>query len=72
MDFLNHLISILPAPSAPVVATIALVAEFAMRLIPSEKPLGLIHGAAALVRGAGTLLGKLADLSDAVFPQKLS
>lgn len=50
-------------------ATIAVVLEFAFRLIPSEKPLSILHVVGKMSRAVGQILVKIADLSDKILPQ---
>jgi hypothetical protein len=52
-------------------ATIAIVLEFAFRMIPSDKPIGLLHILAKSAKGIGSVLIKFAELSDKILPQKL-
>lgn len=51
--------------------SIALVLEFLFRVIPSEKPLSILHLVAKGCRGVALVLGKVADVLDKVLPQKL-
>lgn len=49
--------------------TIALVLDFAFRMIPSKKPLSILH---IIAKGAGMLgqvLVKFAELADKILPQ---
>lgn len=48
------------------------VIESLVRLIPSERPLSLLHAAAALFHGLGDLAATVASGLDAVVPQKLA
>jgi hypothetical protein len=51
--------------------TIAVVLDFAFRMFPSEKPVGVLHMIAKAAKGIGNVLIKFAELSDKVLPQKL-
>jgi hypothetical protein len=53
-------------------ATVAVVLEFVLRLVKSEKPLSILHFAASLVAKLAQILGKIAQISDKVLPQKLN
>jgi hypothetical protein len=51
--------------------TIAMVLEFAFRMIPSKKPLSLFHVIAGVSKLLGDFLLKLAKVLDKVLPQKV-
>lgn len=51
--------------------TIALVLDFAFRMIPSKKPLSVLHLVAKGAGMVGHILVKFAELSDKVLPQKV-
>jgi hypothetical protein len=51
--------------------SIALVLEFAFRLIPSQKPLSILYVAASALKKIGELCIKVGQLLDKVLPQKL-
>lgn len=62
----------LEALSNPMVAAgVAFVVDFILKKLPSEKPLGVIHSIAGILRMAAGGLLKLAELSDKVFPQTI-
>lgn len=71
MEFLNHLVAVIPDGSAPWIASVAVALEFALRLIPSSKPLSVLHVVGGAVRVMGSLFVKVADLLDKILPQKL-
>ena len=50
--------------SPSILAGIGMAIELACRLAQTEKPMGILHGIAAILR-------KLAELSDAVLPQRI-
>lgn len=72
MDALNHFISMIPSPTSAAIGTIAIVVEFALRLIPSQKPLSILHAIGAGARLIGQALEKIADLSDKILPQNVT
>ena len=71
MEFLNHLVSVIPDGSAPWIASVAVAIEFALRLIHSTKPLSILHLVGGGARVVGSLFVKVADLLDKILPQKL-
>lgn len=52
-------------------ATIAIILEFAFRMIPSEKPKSLLYVIAYFCNKAGDLLSKIGSFLDKVIGQKL-
>jgi hypothetical protein len=52
-------------------ATIAIVLEFAFRLIPSEKPKSIIYLIASAAKSLGGILIKAGELLDKVLPQTI-
>lgn len=72
MEFLNHISDVLSkAMSAPVLASIAIGIEFAMRMIKTDKPMSIAYAVAGAVKTAGDILTKCGQLMDKVLPQKL-
>jgi hypothetical protein len=51
--------------------TIAMVLEFSFRMIPSKKPLSLLHVIAGVSKKLGELLLKIAKVLDLILPQKV-
>jgi len=51
--------------------TVAIVLDFVFRMIPSKKPLGVLHMIASGAKLLGQALLKLAALLDKVLPQKI-
>jgi len=51
--------------------TVAIVLDFVFRMIPSKKPLGVLHMIASSAKLLGQALLKLAALLDKVLPQKI-
>lgn len=72
MEVLNQILAHIPAADAPILSTIAIVLEFALRLIPSAKPLSIMHLVGRCIRLAGAICLKAADLLDKVLPQKIA
>lgn len=52
-------------------ATIAVVLEFAFRLIPSKKPLGILQVVGQVAKAAGEALVKIGNLLNKVLPQNI-
>lgn len=50
---------------------IAVVLEFALRFIKSEKPLSILYVVAGMLKMVGNLFAKLGDFMDKVLPQKI-
>lgn len=60
MEKILEMLSVSPS----VISGIAVAIELACRLAQTEKPMGIIHGIALILR-------KLADLSDSILPQRI-
>lgn len=71
MEILEAVLAFLGSINGAAVATIAIVLEFAFRMIKSEKPLGILHAVAAIIKKLAAVLTKIAELSDKVLPQKV-
>lgn len=52
-------------------ATIAVVVEFVLRLIPSKQPLSIAHLVGDIVKKCGSIFVLLGSLLDKVLPQKV-
>lgn len=52
-------------------AIIAMVLEFSLRLIPSEKPLSILYIVAKVAKISGDILSKFGELLDKILPQNL-
>ena len=63
-DVMNALLSV-----EGMSATIAVVLEFVLRLLPTKKPLSIAHVVAAVVKGLAKILTKIAEILDSVLPQ---
>jgi hypothetical protein len=51
--------------------TIAIVMEFVFRLVPSKKPLSILHMIAKGAGLVGKVLVKFAEVADSILPQKI-
>jgi hypothetical protein len=51
--------------------TIAIVLDFAFRLIPSDKPKSVVYLAAEVIKKSGEFLVKLGQILDKVLGQKI-
>ena len=51
--------------------TVAIVLDFAFRMIPTKKPLSVLHAVAKGAELLGKILIKFAELSNKVLPQKI-
>jgi len=71
MEFLDQVLALLSGINGAAIATIAIVLDFAFRLIKSPKPLGVIHFVAGVVKQLAAVLTKIAEISDKVLPQKV-
>lgn len=70
MEFLNSVMEFLVGHEG-MVATLAVVVEFVLRLVPSEKPKSIVYLVAGFIKAAGAVLSKIGELLDQVLPQKL-
>lgn len=70
MEFLDKILAFIASAQGASV-TIAIVLEFAFRMIKTEKPLSVLHVASSFIKKSAEILGKVADLLDKVLPQKL-
>lgn len=52
-------------------AVLAIVLEFALRLIPSDKPRSILLVVAKVCEMGASVLGKVASLLNKIIPQKL-
>lgn len=64
------------AISPVILGGVAVVVELVLRLVKSDKPLGIIHSASAIVRKVAKMvelvaavIQKVADVTDKVLPQ---
>ena len=70
MEMLNKMLAIVMAGMGAT-GSIALVLEFVLRMVPSEKPLSVAHLVAAGCHKLGELMSAVATWLDKVLPQKL-
>ena len=70
MEILNSIMEFLVGHEG-MVATLAVVVEFVLRLVPSEKPMGILQMVAGIVKAVGAILVKFGEISDKILPQKL-
>ena len=70
MEFLDKIVALLNSAQGQSVV-IAMVLEFALRLIPSEKPLSIAHVIANAAKKIGNILVSIGNLLDKVLPQNL-
>jgi hypothetical protein len=70
MAFLDQIIAFLNTALGSA-SVVAVVIEFALRLFPSTKPLGIMHLVAAGVRKLAQVFTAAADLLDKVLPQNV-
>ena len=70
MEFLDKVLAFVLSASG-MSATVAVVIEFVLRLIPSEKPISILHVVAGFVRKLGDVSLAAASLLDKILPQKL-
>jgi len=52
-------------------ATAAIVIEFALRLVPSSKPLSILYAISAAVHSLGSIFNGIGQFLDKVLPQNL-
>lgn len=70
MEFLNSVLAVFDTALSQA-GIIAVVIEFIFRLIPSEKPLGILHLVGAFAKVLGNIFLKMGELLDRVLPQVL-
>lgn len=71
MEFLDQGIKFIQENLLGASATIAIVLEFAFRLIKTEKPLSILHLVAGVAKKLADGFKLLGDFLDKVLPQKL-
>jgi len=70
MEMLDKVLAMIMSANG-MAATVAVVLEFVLRLVPSEKPLSLLRVVVAVLRKVSSVLVALCDLSDKVLPQNI-
>jgi uncharacterized membrane protein (UPF0136 family) len=68
-EVLSKIMEIITNPQ--VIMVVAVVAEFAMRLVKTEKPMSVIRMVANAMKGVGKVLIAVSEFADKVLPQKL-
>lgn len=71
MEFLNHVLAVIPGGDWGAAGTVAVVVEFALRMFPSQKPLSIAYMVEDGCKLVGQVFGKLGDLLEKVLPQRL-
>lgn len=70
MEFLDKVLEfLLSAEGAS--ATIAVVFEFVLRLVPSQKPLSVLYLVAKIFSKVGEIMSFIGKFLDKILPQKL-
>lgn len=70
MEFLDKILAFLSSAEGASL-TIAVVVEFILRMIKSEKPLSILYLIANVAKKSGEILVKIGNLIDKVLPQRL-
>lgn len=65
LEAINH------AMSAPVLMSVAIAIEFALRMFKSEKPLSIAYMVADGFKKVGEIMSKCGQLMDKILPQRL-
>lgn len=71
MELLQKILSGIPSLDSPIVATLVIVCEFLFRLVPTQKPLSILHIGASVLKVCGAILVKAGDLADKILPQNV-
>jgi hypothetical protein len=71
MEILSKALEMIQHNLMPAAGTMAVVLEMAMRIIPSEKPMSIMHVIADALKMIGKVCAAAGDLLDKVLPQKL-
>jgi DNA-binding HxlR family transcriptional regulator len=72
MELLNKVLEALNSFGAgPLIATVAVAVEFALRLIKSEKPRSIMYLIADGTKAVGGIISKIGEIMDKVLPQRL-
>lgn len=70
MEWINKALDFLASAEGASV-TIALVVEFVLRFVKSEKPLSVLYLVASSLKGLGNLFEAAGHFLDKILPQKL-
>lgn len=68
---LDQVLKVLGAVDGQVLAVLVVVVEFGLRLLKTDKPVGIIRAISGILRKVAQVLVFVADLSDKVLPQRL-
>jgi len=71
LSVLDKVLLFISSIDGAAIGVLAVVLEFILRLIPSQKPLGVLRLVAAVARIVGNVLVKGADILDKVLPQNI-
>lgn len=70
MEVFEQILKVLDSAAGQTMV-IGVVLDFVFRLVPSQKPLSLIHVIANVAKKSGEVLSKFGALLDKVLPQKI-
>jgi hypothetical protein len=68
MEWINDVVEVIGSAEG-MAATLVVVLEFLFRLIPTKKPLSVLHVVAKVANGLGLIFSKVGALLDKVLPQ---
>ena len=72
MEFLDKIIAMFDGWStSSTFVVVAGLVDFALRLLKTEKPIGVIHMIAGMLSRAGDVMKKASELLDKILPQRL-
>jgi hypothetical protein len=71
MELLDSVISFVEGHLMASSAIVATVLEFLFRLLPTKKPLGILHLVSAILKKCAELMMKVASFLDKVLPQNV-
>lgn len=71
MDFLTHALDFIQNHVAASAGTFAIVFEIASRMLPTEKPMSVLHAVSDFLKLAGKVCQAAGDAMDKILPQKL-
>lgn len=71
MEFIDPVLAFIQSAAAQS-AVVGIVLEFVLRLIPSKKPLSVLHMVGACAKKVGQALVAVGDLFDKILPQKIA
>jgi hypothetical protein len=69
MELLDKALALLAGIDGTIIAGAGLLLETVFRLLPTKKPLSILHIVSGAARKLGDLLKAVADLLDKVLPQ---